>query len=85
MKTFNRVDLVPISCSASVVEDLKVRANKCSLTVADVQNVVLGGKFYTELFLQGTRWGYFKYWGIALLKGEAEKGAIPGVIKLMFM
>lgn len=85
MKTFNRVDLVPFSCSASVVEDLKVRAKKCGLTVADVQGVILDGEYYTKLFLQGTRWSYFKYWGISIVKGEAELGAIPGVIKLMFM
>ena len=84
MKTFNRCDLIPAKDENGPIE-LVDRANKCGLKVMDILDVWINEEHYKELLLTGTRWSYIKYWGTALLKGEAELGAIPGVLKLMFM
>lgn len=84
MKTLNRVDLVPIEY-AHEVDMLTERAQKCGMKVCDVLDIQINGEHYKELLLSGNRWQCIKYWGTAILCGEAELKAIPGLLKLMFI
>lgn len=84
MKTLNRCDLVPV-CDEYIIPEFTKRAVKCGLKVCDVLDVRIDGKQYKELLFKGTRWSYIKYVVTSMVKDGVEFGAIPGVLKLMFM
>ena len=84
MKTFERCDLVHEDY-ASDVAGLVERAKKCGMLVKDVLDIKIEGEQYTKLLFTTTRWSYIKYLCIAILKGEANIGGIPSILKLMFM
>lgn len=84
MKKYNRVDLVP-EYDIVTLGELIDRAKECGLVLNDILDIIIDGTQYKELLFTGTRWSYIKYWGLAIMKGEAEFSAIPGILKLMFM
>ena len=84
MKTFTKCDLVP-ACEVATLDELIQRAKKCRLDIKDILDVHIDETHFKEILFSGTRLGYIKYWGTDLLKGNVEFGAIPGILKLMFM
>ena len=84
MKKYNRVDLVP-AYDIVTLGMLIDRAKKCGLVVEDVLDILVDNTYYKELLYSGTRWSYMKYWATAIMNREADRDAIPGMIRLMFM
>ena len=84
MKTFTRCDLVHADYKSDIPMLLE-RAKQCRLIVKEIVDIHIDGENYTKLLFDGTRWGYCRYLLTAILHGEAEFKAIPGLFKLMFM
>ena len=84
MNTVNRVDIVP-GYNIVGLGEVITRAKECGMNVVDVLDIQLEGEHYKELLMTGSRWNYIKYTVRCMREEGFEIGALPGIIKLMFM
>lgn len=89
MRVITKLDCIP-NYATDVVEILKERAISSGLKIVKVFDDTLPdgepGVVYTHLLLQGSRLGFIRYFGRALIaKGYCENiGEILRELKLMF-
>ena len=84
MNTVKRVDIVP-GYDIVKLGEVITRAKRCGLKVGDILDIQLEGEHYKEILLSGSRWSYIKYTATCMREEGFELGALPGIIKLMFM
>ena len=84
MRNVLRFEIVPMD-REDLMKEMAERAKKCGLIIEKIQDFTMEGYNCKEFIFAGTRFGFIRYWGEDILRGNVPIKKLPGMLKLMFL